>query len=64
MFWIMVVIALSFVIIAVTMVTMAKGVSRAVKSVDRLEQNWSPDREGDGYQRAGPGSGGSGQTGR
>lgn len=42
MFWIMVVIALSFVIIAIAMVAMAMGVSRAVKSVNRMEQKLEP----------------------
>ena len=37
-FWVMVVIALSFIIIAVAMVAIAVFVSRAVKSVNRLEQ--------------------------
>jgi uncharacterized protein YoxC len=42
MFWIMVVIALSFVIIAFAMIYMAVFVSRAVKSVNRLEQRLDP----------------------
>ncbi len=42
MFWVMVVIALSFIIIAVAMVAIAVFVSRAVKSVNRLEQKLEP----------------------
>jgi uncharacterized protein YoxC len=42
MFWIMVVIALSFIIIAVAMVAIAVFVSRAVGSVNRLEQKVEP----------------------
>ena len=42
MFWVMVVIALSFIIIAVAMVAIAVFVSRAVKSVNRLEQKLDP----------------------
>lgn len=42
LFWILVVIALSFVIIAIAMVAMAVFVSRAVKSVNRLEQKLEP----------------------
>ena len=42
MFWIMVVIALSFVLIAIAMVSMAMFVSRAVKSVNRLEARLEP----------------------
>jgi hypothetical protein len=38
MFWVMVVIALSFIVIALAMVSIAVIVSRAVKSVTRLEQ--------------------------
>src|SRR2546425_11688322 len=38
MFWVMIVVALSFVVIAVAMVAIAVFVSRAVKSVNRLEQ--------------------------
>lgn len=42
MFWVMVVVALSFVVIAVAMVAIAVFVSRAVKSVSRLEQKLEP----------------------
>ena len=42
MFWVMVVVALSFVVIAVAMVAIAVFVSRAVKSVNRLEQKLEP----------------------
>ena len=42
MFWVMVVVAASFVIIAVAMVAIAVFVSRAVKSVNRLEQKLEP----------------------
>jgi len=42
MFWIMVVIASSFVIIAIAMVAMAVFISRAVKSVSRLEGKMEP----------------------
>jgi uncharacterized protein YoxC len=42
MFWVMVVIALSFIIIAMAMVAIAVFVSRAVKSVNRLEQKLEP----------------------
>jgi uncharacterized protein YoxC len=42
MFWVMGVIALSFIIIAVAMVAIAVFVSRAVKSVNRLEQKLEP----------------------
>jgi uncharacterized protein YoxC len=42
MFWIMVVVALSFVIIAAAMVAIAVFVSRAVQSVNRLEQKLEP----------------------
>jgi len=42
MFWVMVVIALSFIIIAVAMVAIAVFVSRAVKSVNRLEEKLEP----------------------
>ena len=42
MFWVMVVIALSFIIIAVAMIAIAVFVSRAVKSVNRLEQKLEP----------------------
>jgi len=42
MFWIMVVIALSFVVIAITMIAIAIYVNRAVKSAARLEQKMEP----------------------
>jgi len=42
LFWIMVVIASSFVIIAIAMVAMAVFVNRAVKSVNRLEGKMEP----------------------
>ena len=42
LFWVMVVISLSFIIIAVAMVAIAVFVSRAVKSVNRLEQKLEP----------------------
>jgi uncharacterized protein YoxC len=42
MFWIMVVVALSFIIIAAAMVAIAVFVSRAVQSVNRLEQKLEP----------------------
>jgi uncharacterized protein YoxC len=42
MFWVMVVIALSFIIIAVAMIAIAVFVNRAVKSVTRLEQKLEP----------------------
>ena len=42
MFWIMVVIAASFVIIAIAMVAIAVYVNRAVKSVNRLEEKLEP----------------------
>jgi uncharacterized protein YoxC len=42
MFWVMVVIALSFIIIAIAMVAIAVFVNRAVKSVNRLEQKVEP----------------------
>lgn len=42
MFWVMVVIALSFIIIAIAMVAIAVFVNRAVKSVNRLEQRVEP----------------------
>ncbi len=42
MFWVMVVVALSFIVIAVAMVAIAVFVSRAVKSVNRLEQKLEP----------------------
>ena|SRR5687767_15990011 len=42
MFWVMVVIALSFIIMAIAMVSIAVFVSRAVKSVNRLEEKLEP----------------------
>jgi uncharacterized protein YoxC len=42
MFWIMVVLALSFIIIAAAMVAIAVFVSRAVHSVNRMEQKLEP----------------------
>ena len=42
LFWVMVVIALSFIIIAVAMIAIAVFVSRAVKSVNRLEEKLEP----------------------
>lgn len=42
MFWVMVVIALSFVISSIAMVAIAVFVNRAVKSVNRLEQKLEP----------------------
>ena len=42
MFWIMVIIAASFVLIAIAMIVMAVFVSRALKSVNRLEQKIEP----------------------
>jgi hypothetical protein len=42
MFWIMVIIALSFVLISVSMIFMAVFVNRAVKSVNRLEEKLEP----------------------
>ncbi len=42
LFWILVVIALSFVVIAVAMVAIAVVVSRAAKSVNRLEEKLEP----------------------
>jgi len=42
MFWIMVIIAASFVIIAIAMIAMAVYVSRAVKTVHRLEEKVEP----------------------
>jgi uncharacterized protein YoxC len=42
MFWVMLVIALSFIIMAMAMVAVAVFVSRAVKSVNRLEQKLEP----------------------
>jgi len=42
MFWIMVIIAASFIVIAIAMVAIAMFVSRAVKSVNRMEQKMEP----------------------
>ena len=42
MFWIMVIIAASFVFIAIAMITIAVFVSRAVKTVNRLEEKTEP----------------------
>jgi methyl-accepting chemotaxis protein len=42
MFWIMVIIAASFVFIAVAMIAIAVFVSRAVKTVNRLEEKFEP----------------------
>jgi hypothetical protein len=42
MFWIMVIIAASFVFIAVAMITIAVFVSRALKTVNRLEERFEP----------------------
>lgn len=42
MFWIMVIIAASFFVIALAMIFMAVFVSRAVQSVNRLEQKFEP----------------------
>ena len=42
LFWVMVVISLSFIIIAVAMVAIAVFVNRAMKSVNRLEQKLEP----------------------
>jgi uncharacterized protein YoxC len=42
MFWIMVIIALSFIVIAIAMLAMAIFVNRAVKSVNRLEEKLEP----------------------
>jgi len=42
MFWIMVIIAVSFVFIAVAMIALAVFVSRAVKTVNRLEEKIEP----------------------
>lgn len=42
MFWVMVIIALSFVVIAVAMVALAVFVSRAVRMVHRLEEHVAP----------------------
>ncbi|HEU0254064.1 MAG TPA: hypothetical protein VFR12_13605 [Pyrinomonadaceae bacterium] len=41
-FWILVIIAASFLVIAIAMVAIAVFVSRAVKSVNRLEQKFEP----------------------
>ncbi len=42
LFWIMVIIALSFVVIAIAMIVIAVFVSRAVKTVNRVEQRMEP----------------------
>jgi uncharacterized protein YoxC len=42
LFWVMVVIALSFIVIAVAMIAIAVFVNRAVKSVNRLEERLEP----------------------
>ncbi len=42
MFWVMVIIAASFVIIAIAMIAIAVFVSRAVKTVNRMEQKIEP----------------------
>lgn len=42
MFWVMVVIALSFILITVAMIAIAISISRAVKSVTRLEEKLEP----------------------
>lgn len=42
MFWVMVIVAASFVIIAIAMVAIAVFVNRAVKTVNRMEQKMEP----------------------
>lgn len=42
MFWVMVVVALSFVVIAIAMIVMARIVSRVVATVTRLEARFEP----------------------
>lgn len=42
MFWVMVIIAASFLIIAIAMIAIAVFVSRAVKTVNRMEQKMEP----------------------
>lgn len=42
MFWIMVIIAASFIVIAIAMIAIATYVSRAVKSVNRMEEKFEP----------------------
>jgi uncharacterized protein YoxC len=42
MFWIMVIIAASFILIAISMIAIAVFVSRAVKTVNRMEQKMEP----------------------
>jgi uncharacterized protein YoxC len=42
LFWIMVIIAASFILIAIAMIVMAVFVSRAVKTVNRLEERMEP----------------------
>src|ERR1051325_7049640 len=42
LFWIMVIIAASFIVIAIAMIAIATFVSRAVKSVNRMEEKMEP----------------------
>jgi uncharacterized protein YoxC len=42
MFWVMVVVAASFIVIAIAMVTIAVYVNRAVKSAGRMEEKFEP----------------------
>src|ERR1043165_6445180 len=42
LFWIMVIIAASFIVIAIAMIAIAMFVSRAVKSVNRMEEKMEP----------------------
>src|SRR5215207_1925374 len=42
MFWVMVIIAASFLVIAIAMIAIAVFISRAVKSVNRMEQKLEP----------------------
>ena len=42
MFWILVIIAASFIVIAIAMIAIATFVSRAVKSVNRMEEKMEP----------------------
>ena len=42
MFWVMVIIAASFILIAIAMIAIAVFVSRAVKSVNRMEEKMEP----------------------
>ena len=46
MFWIMVIIAASFILIAVAMIAIAVYVSRAVKTVNRLEEKRKTEMSG------------------